>query len=158
MFDNLGIKQKLTSKSLMGSVRHGRCDEACQWLLQHAVSVHLGARTMPGNFTAAAHALFGWGLEHLHALQHWCVERYGNGTGGPQAEGAAQAERGVLTVPSGFTRQEVQLRLEQHLEHVWSRCLHGPPPGVPPGQAAAEAVLSMMEAAAARRRRRRLRR
>jgi hypothetical protein len=58
----------------------------------------------------------------------------------------------LLTVPAGLTRQEVQIRLEQHLDRVWARCLHGPPPLVPPEQAAAEAVLTMMEAAAARRR------
>jgi hypothetical protein len=153
MFDNLGLKRWLSGKTLTAAVRQGRCDEQCQWLLQHGVSVHLGARTMPGNFTAAAHALFTWGLEHLHALQHWCIERFGNGTGGRQPEGVAEAERGVLTVPASFTHQEVQIRLEQHLDRVWQRCLHGLPPEVPPEQAAAEPVLTMMSAAAARRRR-----
>jgi hypothetical protein len=142
VFDNLGVKRWLSGSTLASSVRQGRCDEACQWLLQHAVSVHLCACSMPVNFTAAAHALIGWGLEHLHALQHSCIERFGSGA----------PEQGSLTVPAGLTRQEVQIRLEQHLDRVWARCLHGPPPSVPPEQAAAKAVLTMMEAAAARRR------
>jgi hypothetical protein len=54
VFDNLGVKRWLSGSTLASSVRQGRCDEACQWLLLHAVSVHLGARNMPGNFTAAA--------------------------------------------------------------------------------------------------------
>jgi hypothetical protein len=94
MMFNSGSIYPILQQNALKAVHEGKCGAECTWLLQHVVSMHLGARGFP-TITVASRTMANWTLGHLHALRQICAAKHANASHLDEATSSALLKAGT---------------------------------------------------------------